>query len=69
MAARFGLFDVDERLKRLNDLGDQLPVFAGAGDFEIFRADLMAALGYCDTRPFDGRFFHCHETRRQQVFD
>jgi len=43
-----GLFDVDERLKRLSDLGDQLLAFAGAVDFEIFRADLDRALGYSD---------------------
>ena len=41
-----GLFDIDERLKRLSDLGDQLLGFAGAVDFEMFRADLCAALGY-----------------------
>ena len=43
-----GLFDVDERLKRLSDLGDQLLAFSGAVDFEIFRADLDRALGYSD---------------------
>jgi len=43
-----GLFDVDERLKRLSDLGDELLGFAGAVDFEIFREDLVAALGYSD---------------------
>ena len=40
--ARF--FDIDERLKRLSDLGDQLEAFGGAVEFEIFRADLMRAL-------------------------
>ena len=48
MAELPGLFDIDERLKRLSDLGDQLLAFAGAVDFEIFRADLVAALGYGD---------------------
>ena len=48
MAAQLGLFDVEERLKRLSDLGDQLLAFAGAVDFEIFRADLTAALGHSD---------------------
>ena len=43
-----GLFDVDERLKRLSDLGDQLLAFSGAVDFEIFRADLDRVLGYSD---------------------
>jgi transposase, IS5 family len=43
-----GFFDVDERLKRLSDLGDHLEAFSEAVNFEIFRADLAAALGYCD---------------------
>src|SRR5271154_5479066 len=43
-----GFFDVDERLKRLSDLGDQLLAFAGAVDFEIFRPELNAALAYSD---------------------
>ena len=43
-----GPFDIDERLKRLSDIGDQLLAFAGAVDFEIFRADLDRALGYSD---------------------
>lgn len=41
-----GFFDVDDRLKRLSDLGDQLEGFRTAVDFEIFRADLVAALEY-----------------------
>ena len=48
MAGFPGFFDVDERLKRLSDLGDPLLAFAGAVDFEIFRADLTAALSYGD---------------------
>ena len=35
-----GLFDVDDRLKRLSDLGDHLEAFGKAVDFEIFRCDL-----------------------------
>ena len=46
MRGQAGFFDIDERLKRLSDLGDQLEAFAGAVDFEMFRADLVAALGY-----------------------
>jgi hypothetical protein len=45
-----GLFDFDDRLKRLSDLGDQLEAFGKAVDFEIFRADLVSALGYGDGR-------------------
>jgi transposase, IS5 family len=40
MAVQSGLFDVDDRLRRLSDLGDQLEVFAAAVDFEIFRPEL-----------------------------
>ena len=43
-----GFFDVDDRLKRLSDLGDQLEAFGGAVDFELFRADLATALAYSD---------------------
>jgi hypothetical protein len=42
------LFDVDDRLKRLSDLGDQLEAFATAVDFEVFRPELEAALAYSD---------------------
>lgn len=53
-----GLFDFDNRLKRLSDLGDQLEAFGEAVDFEMFRADLVAALDYSDGErggrpPFD----------------
>jgi transposase, IS5 family len=48
MRGQPGFFDVDERLKRLSDLGDQLEAFQSAVDFEIFRADLMSALSYSD---------------------
>ena len=41
-----GFFDVDDRLRRLSDLGDQLEAFRRAVDFEIFRTALQAALGY-----------------------
>ena len=43
-----GLFDFDDRLQRLSELGDQLEVFGKAVDFEMFRGDLAAALGYGD---------------------
>lgn len=48
MRNQAGLFDVDERLKRLTDLGDQLLTFASAVDFEIFRPELTRALAYSD---------------------
>lgn len=58
MAGAPGFFDVDERLKRLSDLGDQLEAFTAAVDFEVFRPERKAALAYSDgTRggrpPFD----------------
>ncbi len=46
MSSQRGFFDVDERLTRLSALGDRLEGYAGAVDFEIFRADLERALGY-----------------------
>lgn len=48
MRGQPGFFDIDERLKRLSDLGDQLEAFGRAVDFEIFRADLVKALAYSD---------------------
>ncbi|MGM0583317.1 MAG: IS5 family transposase [Pseudomonadota bacterium] len=48
MARTPGLFDMDERLQRLSDIGDQLEAFAAAVDFEVFRPELEAALGYSD---------------------
>ena len=48
MRGELGFFDVDDRLKRLSDLGDHLEAFAAAVDFEMFRSDLMAALNYSD---------------------
>jgi hypothetical protein len=39
-----GFFDVDDRLKRLSDLGDQLEAFRAVVDFEIFRPELKAVL-------------------------
>lgn len=48
MRGQPGFFDIDERLKRLSDLGDQLEAFAGAVDFEIFRPELVKALAYSD---------------------
>ena len=48
MAAQPGLFDVEERLQRLSDIGEQFEAFAAVVDFELFRPDLVAALGYSD---------------------
>ena len=61
MARQPGLFDVDERLRRLSDIGDQLEAFAAVVDFEIFRPELDAALAYGDGTkggrpPFDPVF-------------
>ena len=46
MRDQLDLFDVDDRLKRLSDLGDRLEAFRAAVDFELFRAELNVALGY-----------------------
>ena len=48
MATQLGFFDVEERLQRLSDIGDQFEAYVAVVDFEIFRADLEAALGYAD---------------------
>jgi hypothetical protein len=36
-------FDINDRLKRLSDLGDQLETFRSAMDFQPFRPELNAA--------------------------
>ncbi|MDH3665122.1 MAG: transposase, partial [Alphaproteobacteria bacterium] len=48
MSDQPGFFDVDDRLRRLSDLGDQLEAYGAAADFEIFRSELEAALDYSD---------------------
>jgi transposase, IS5 family len=48
MARQPGFFDVDERLRRLSDLGDRLEAFGQVVDFELFRPELEAALCYSD---------------------
>src|SRR5580704_17917892 len=58
MRRQAGFFDVDERLKRLSDLGDPLEAFEAAVDFEAFRPELNAALAYSNETqggrpPFD----------------
>ena len=40
MRGQLGFFDVDDRLKRLSDLGDRLEAFRAVVDFELFRAEL-----------------------------
>ena len=44
MRGQPGFFDIDERLKRLSDLGDQLETFRLAVNFELFRPELNAAV-------------------------
>jgi IS5 family transposase len=39
MRGQPGFFDVETRLTRLSDLGDQLEAFAKVVDFEKFRPD------------------------------
>src|SRR5438876_900874 len=41
-------FDVDDRLRRLSDLGDQREAFRATVDFEMFRPELNAALAYSE---------------------
>ncbi len=46
MARTPGLFDMDEGLRRLSDIGDQLEAFAAVTNFEVFRPELDATLAY-----------------------
>ena len=48
MARQPGFFDLDDRMKRLSDLGDRLEAFSEAVDFEMFRPELETALNYSD---------------------
>jgi transposase, IS5 family len=48
MGLQPGFFDVEDRLRRLSGLGDQLEAFVAAVDFELFRPALDAALAYAD---------------------
>jgi IS5 family transposase len=48
MAGQPSCFDVDERLRQLSDLGDQLEAYGRVVDFELFRPELEAALSYAD---------------------
>jgi hypothetical protein len=52
MSGQAGLCDVDDRLKRLSDLGDQLEASAAAVDFEVFRPELDRVLAYSDGGAF-----------------
>ena len=54
MLGQPGFLISNDRLKRLDDLGDQLETFRSAVDFEAFRPELNAALSYTD-RPEGGR--------------
>ena len=58
MGTQPGFFDVDHRMKRVSDLGDQLEAFGSAVDFEIFCGDLVLAPAYSENGqggrpPFD----------------
>src|SRR6201987_237285 len=58
MRGQPGFFDIDDRLKRLSDLGDQLATFRSAVDFELFRPELTPTRSYTDRTeggrpPFD----------------
>src|ERR1700745_3279999 len=58
MRGQPGVFVIDDLLKRLSDLGDQLETFRSAVDFEVFRPELNAVLSYTERTeggrpPFD----------------
>ena len=48
MATQPGFFEVEERLQRLSDIGDQFEAYAAVVDFEIFRADLDPSIYLAD---------------------
>lgn len=54
MGKMAGFFDVDDRLRRLSDLGDQLEAYGRVVDFEAFRPELEKALAYT-SGPHGGR--------------
>jgi hypothetical protein len=57
-------------LKRLSDLGDQLEAFQKAVYFEMFRADLVRALGYTseprELQAYFGRLMKRRQLRRRK---
>ncbi len=48
MTGQPGFFDAEERLRALSAAGDPLERLAGVVDFELFRAELDAALRRSD---------------------
>jgi len=48
MGGQPGFFDVEDRVRRLSDLGDQLDGYGATVDFERFREELEAAIVYSD---------------------
>jgi transposase, IS5 family len=42
------VFDIDDGLNRLSDLGNQLETYRSAVDFELFRPELNATLSYTE---------------------
>jgi len=48
MAGRWGLFDVDDRRRSLNEAGDPLMRLAAVVEFELFRDELERALSRSD---------------------
>src|SRR5580692_12907048 len=74
MRGQPGFFDIDDRLKRLSALGDQLETFRSAVDFELFRPELNAVLSYTDRTeggrpPFDPvLMFKILASRRLTIF-
>lgn len=49
-AGQRGFWDVEDRLRELSAQGDPLEKLAQTVDFELFRAELTAALGTRDLR-------------------
>ena len=58
MVGQPGFSDMDDRLKRSSDPGDQLEACAEAFDFGIFRADIVKALAFTERRGFVSHVQH-----------
>ncbi len=67
MGGQPGFFDNEERLRELSEAGDPLERLTAVIDFEIFRADLDAALRRSDRRKGGRQPNHAAQRRRSSA--
>jgi hypothetical protein len=66
MRGQPGFFDIDDRLKRLGDLGDQLETFRSAVDFELFRPGARSYFsGFAQGGPAEAMTGYLSERERE----